>query len=45
MDEFDFAGSRWAFKEKDVAVWLAFYAEDAEWPEYRHDCRRGHRAG
>jgi ketosteroid isomerase-like protein len=34
---FDFAAFRTAFEAKDVPVWLAFYAPDAEWIEYRHN--------
>jgi ketosteroid isomerase-like protein len=33
---FDFDAYRAAFEAKDVAPWLAFYADDAEWLEYRH---------
>jgi ketosteroid isomerase-like protein len=33
---FDFAGYRAAFEAKDVARWLEYYADDAEWIEYRH---------
>jgi len=33
---FDYDAYRAAFEAKDVARWLAFYAEDAEWVEYRH---------
>ena len=32
---FPFAGYRAAFEGKDVERWLGFYAEDAEWIEYR----------
>jgi ketosteroid isomerase-like protein len=34
---FDYAAFRTAFETKDVPAWLAFYAPDAEWIEYRHD--------
>ena len=33
---FDFAGFRTALEARDVAHWLPFYADDAEWLEYRH---------
>jgi ketosteroid isomerase-like protein len=33
---FDFAAYRTAFEARDVGPWLAFYADDAEWLEYRH---------
>ena len=33
---FDFAAYRAAFEAKDVPAWLAFYADDAQWAEYRH---------
>jgi ketosteroid isomerase-like protein len=32
---FDFDAYRRAFTEKDLEPWLAFYAEDAEWIEYK----------
>jgi ketosteroid isomerase-like protein len=32
---FDFDAYRAAFEAKDVPAWLAFYAPDAEWLEYR----------
>jgi DNA-binding MarR family transcriptional regulator len=32
---FDFAGFRTALEARDVARWLPFYADDAEWVEYR----------
>jgi ketosteroid isomerase-like protein len=32
---FDFAAYRAAFEARDVEPWLAFYAEDAQWVEYR----------
>ena len=32
---FDFAAFKRAFKAKDFEAWIAFYAEDAEWTEYR----------
>jgi ketosteroid isomerase-like protein len=35
--EFDFPAFRTAFEAKDAAAWVRFYAEDAEWIEYRHD--------
>jgi ketosteroid isomerase-like protein len=34
--DFDFDAYRAAFEAKDVARWLTFYADDAEWIEYRH---------
>jgi hypothetical protein len=37
MTEFDFPAFRTAFESKDVTAWLRFYAQDAEWVEYRHD--------
>jgi hypothetical protein len=37
MAEFDFPAFRTAFETKDGSTWLTFYAEDAEWVEYRHD--------
>jgi hypothetical protein len=33
---FDFEAFRRAFVGKDAAAWSAFYADDAEWVEYRH---------
>jgi ketosteroid isomerase-like protein len=33
---FDFAEYKRAFQAQDVDAWLAFYADDAEWIEYRH---------
>ncbi len=33
---FDYAAYRAAFESQDVSRWLAFYADDAEWLEYRH---------
>ena len=33
---FDFEAYRAAFEAADVPAWLAFYADDAEWIEYRH---------
>ena len=33
---FSWTEYRAAFEAKDVARWLAFYSEDAEWVEYRH---------
>jgi ketosteroid isomerase-like protein len=32
---FDYAAFRRACEAKDVAAWLPFYADDAEWVEYR----------
>jgi hypothetical protein len=34
---FDFAAFKLAFESKDVDAWLKFYADDAEWLEYRHN--------
>ncbi len=34
---FDFDSFRTALEARDVARWLPFYADDAEWLEYRHD--------
>jgi ketosteroid isomerase-like protein len=36
MARFDFHAFRAALEGRDVARWLPFYAEDAEWLEYRH---------
>ena len=33
---FDFATFKDAFERRDLARWLPFYADDAEWIEYRH---------
>ena len=33
---FDFDSFRAALEARDVARWLPFYADDAEWLEYRH---------
>ncbi len=32
---FDFAAFKDAFERKDAATWAGFYAEDAEWVEYK----------
>jgi ketosteroid isomerase-like protein len=32
----DFAAFKRAFERKDFDSWLSFYADDAEWIEYRH---------
>ncbi len=37
MPTFDFQGFRRAFTEQDLARWLDYFTEDAEWIEYRHD--------
>ena len=34
--EFDFAAFKNAFERKDFNRWVPFYADDAEWIEYRH---------
>jgi ketosteroid isomerase-like protein len=34
---FDYPAYRAALEAKDVPAWLAFYADDAEWVELRHD--------
>ena len=34
---FDFDAFRSAFETRDVERWLAFYAEDTVWTEYRDD--------
>jgi ketosteroid isomerase-like protein len=34
---FDFDGFRKAYEAKDASAWLGYFAEDAEWIEYRHD--------
>lgn len=36
MSAFDFAAYRDAVERLDVERWSAFYADDAEWLEYRH---------
>ena len=36
MAGFDFTAFRAALETRDVARWLPFYADDAEWLEYRH---------
>ena len=33
---FDFAAFKEAFEGKDLDRWVPFYADDAEWTEYRH---------
>ncbi len=33
---FDFAAFRHAFTQQDLATWIAFFADDAQWIEYRH---------
>jgi ketosteroid isomerase-like protein len=33
--EFDFTAFKDAFERKDVEAWSEFYAEDAEWIEYK----------
>jgi len=33
---FDFAAFKEAFEGKDLDRWVPFYANDAEWTEYRH---------
>ena len=33
----DFDAFKKAFESQDVDAWLAFYADDAEWIEYRHN--------
>ncbi len=35
-EAFEYAAFRRAFETQDVDAWLAFYADDAEWIEYRH---------
>jgi SnoaL-like domain len=34
--EFDFTAFKSAFEAKDAEAWASFYADDAEWIEYRH---------
>jgi ketosteroid isomerase-like protein len=34
--EFNFGAFKDAFERKDLERWLPFYAEEAEWIEYRH---------
>lgn len=36
MSRFDFDAFRAALEGRDVERWLPFYADDAEWLEYRH---------
>ena len=36
MDPFDFGAFRAAYGGPDPDAWAAFYAEDAEWIEYRY---------
>ena len=36
LSAFDFAAYRDAVERLDAERWLAFYADDAEWLEYRH---------
>ena len=33
---FDFHAFKRAFEEMDVGAWAGFYADDAEWIEYKH---------
>ena len=35
--KFDFEAFKQALEGQDIAKWLAFYADDAEWIEYRHN--------
>ncbi len=35
-NEFDFVGFKTAMERKDSDSWLGFYADEAEWTEYRH---------
>ncbi len=35
--KFDFAAFKRAFEKQNVETWLGFYADDAEWVEYRHN--------
>ena len=34
---FDFPAFKRAVEDQDVDAWLGFYADDAEWLEYRHN--------
>ena len=34
---FNFDAFRKAFESQDIDAWLAFYADNAEWIEYRHN--------
>ena len=34
---FDYVAFRRAFSHRDASAWAEFYADDAEWIEYRHD--------
>ena len=34
MTGFDIAAFRTAFEAEDVATWLSFYVEDADWVEF-----------
>lgn len=43
VPSFDFPAFRAAYEARDAAAWLGFYAEDAEWIEYRPDCTECHR--
>lgn len=33
---FDFAGFKKSFVEQEIKNWAAFFADDAEWIEYKH---------
>jgi SnoaL-like domain len=33
---FDFAGFKRAFTEQDVTAWVAYFAADSQWVEYKH---------
>jgi ketosteroid isomerase-like protein len=35
--DFDFAAFKRAIENQDVDAWLNFYADEAEWVEYRHN--------
>jgi hypothetical protein len=35
-NEFDFVGFKSAMERKDPDSWFGFYADEAEWTEYRH---------
>jgi ketosteroid isomerase-like protein len=35
-NDFDFVGFKAAMERKDVDSWFGFYADEAEWIEYRH---------
>ena len=36
VGQFDFAAFKQAFETQDLASWAGFFADDAEWIEYKH---------